>query len=75
MKLVLGRDGSAGVAAPTDRMPSLAEAVEPVREIAVPSFDEIYAAHFAFVWRVLRAFGVPDAALEDAGCPSSRAAR
>ncbi|HUJ60473.1 MAG TPA: sigma-70 family RNA polymerase sigma factor [Kofleriaceae bacterium] len=40
--------------------------MEPVREIAVPSFDEIYAAHFAFVWRVLRAFGVPDAALEDA---------
>jgi RNA polymerase sigma-70 factor (ECF subfamily) len=32
----------------------------------VPSFDEVYAAHFAFVWRVLRTFGVPDAALEDA---------
>jgi RNA polymerase sigma-70 factor (ECF subfamily) len=45
-------------------MPSLAEALD--REVAVPSFDEIYAAHFAFVWRILRTFGVAEAALEDA---------
>ena len=37
----------------------------PERE-AVPSFDEIYAAHFAFVWRVLRTLGVPEAGLDDA---------
>jgi RNA polymerase sigma-70 factor (ECF subfamily) len=30
------------------------------------SFDEVYAAHFAFVWRVLRTFGVAEAGLEDA---------
>jgi len=36
------------------------------REAPVPSFDEIYAAHFAFVWRVLRTFGVPAESLEDA---------
>lgn len=57
-------DGSAAVPAPTLRMPSLAEALD--REVAVPSFDEIYAAHFAFVWRILRTFGVAEAALEDA---------
>jgi RNA polymerase sigma-70 factor, ECF subfamily len=58
------RDGSAAVAAPTVRMPSVAHVL--VREVAVPSFDEIYAAHFTFVWRILRTFGVADAALEDA---------
>ena len=35
------RDGSAAVAAPTVRMPSVAHVL--VREVAVPSFDEIYA--------------------------------
>lgn len=60
----LFRDGSAAVPAPTLRMPSLAHALE--REVAVPSFDEIYAAHFAFVWRILRTLGVAEAALEDA---------
>lgn len=32
----------------------------------VPSFDEVYADHVAFVWRVLRACGVPAEQLEDA---------
>ncbi len=58
------RDGSAVVPAPTCQMPSLAHAL--VREVDVPSFDEIYAAHFAFVWRILRTFGVAEAALDDA---------
>jgi RNA polymerase sigma-70 factor (ECF subfamily) len=31
-----------------------------------PSFDEIYAAHVAFVWRVVRTLGVADAHVEDA---------
>jgi RNA polymerase sigma-70 factor, ECF subfamily len=57
-------DGSAAMPAPTLQMPSVAHALE--REVAVPSFDEIYAAHFAFVWRILRTFGVAEAALEDA---------
>lgn len=34
--------------------------------IALPSFDEVYASYFAFVWRILRTFGVAEAALEDA---------
>lgn len=33
---------------------------------AAPTFDEVYALHVAFVWRVLRTFGVGDAGLEDA---------
>jgi len=33
---------------------------------SLPSFDEVYAAHVAFVWRTLRTFGVADAQLEDA---------
>jgi len=32
----------------------------------VPTFDELYDAHFAFVWRVLRHLGVPAAQLDDA---------
>lgn len=67
------RDGSAALATPMLEMPALAHALEampaadtPEAMRAVPSFDEVYAAHFAFVWRVLRTFGVPDAALEDA---------
>jgi RNA polymerase sigma-70 factor (ECF subfamily) len=37
-----------------------------VRTNAVPTFDEVYAAHVRFVWRIARALGVPDAAIEDA---------
>ena len=67
MKFVIGRDGSAGVLPPTPRMPSVAHVMkEVVRELVVPTFDEVYDAHFAFVWRVLRTFGVHDAAIEDA---------
>jgi RNA polymerase sigma-70 factor (ECF subfamily) len=33
---------------------------------AVPAFDEVYAAHIGFVWRVLRTLGVPDTQIEDA---------
>ena len=31
-----------------------------------PTFDEVYAAHFDFVWFSLRRLGVPPAALDDA---------
>ncbi len=37
-----------------------------VAEVDLPSFDEIYAAHAAFVWRIVRTFGVADAQIEDA---------
>jgi RNA polymerase sigma-70 factor (ECF subfamily) len=40
-------------------------ALDPV-PMSVPSFDEVYERHVAFVWRVARALGVADAALEDA---------
>jgi RNA polymerase sigma-70 factor (ECF subfamily) len=46
-------------------MPAVAHMVD-VDVLPLPSFDEVYEAHFAFVWRVLRTFGVPDTALEDA---------
>ena len=65
MKVVLRPDGSAAVATPTAQMPAAAQVMPQVAEL-VPSFDEIYAAHFAFVWRILRTFGVPESALEDA---------
>ena len=34
--------------------------------VATPSFDDVYAAHVGFVWRVLRACGVPPEQIEDA---------
>lgn len=64
MKSATSRDGLASLAALTPQMPSLAHAL-PTREAAV-SFDDVYSAHFTFVWRVLRTFGVADAQLEDA---------
>jgi RNA polymerase sigma-70 factor (ECF subfamily) len=67
MKFLVQRDGSAALPAPTSGMPAVAHAMtEVVREHVTPSFDEVYAAHFTFVWRVLRTFGVAEAGLEDA---------
>ena len=68
----MSRDGSGVLAAPMLQMPAVAHAldsnpvpkVEP--EVDVPTFDAVYTAHVAFVWRVLRTFGVADAQLEDA---------
>ena len=47
-------------------MQAIAHALDPACEVVVPTFDEVYAAHVAFVWRVLRTLGVSDAGLEDA---------
>ena len=60
------RDGSGQVATPTDRM-RMAAVLE-TRELDrdVPAFDDVYAANVAFVWRILRTFGVPEAGIEDA---------
>lgn len=66
------RDGFGTLVTPTGQMPSLAHAlahahpVHPAHDGAVPAFDDVYAAHVAFVWRVLRTFGVPEAQIEDA---------
>lgn len=62
----MSRDGSGGLAAPTLQMPAVAHALASDLEMAAPTFDEVYTAHVAFVWRTLRTFGVPDAQLEDA---------
>jgi RNA polymerase sigma-70 factor (ECF subfamily) len=59
-------DGFAGVVTPTGQMPSLAHALAAPQDAAIPTFDAVYAAHVAFVWRIVRTFGVPDAQLEDA---------
>lgn len=61
------RDGIAALPAPISVMPALARELddEPVAT-PLPSFDEVYTTHFAYVWRILRTFGVPDAGLEDA---------
>ena len=58
------RDGSGVLAAPTVRMPSVAHAIE--RAETMPTFDEVYAEHVAFVWRTLRTFGVAESQIEDA---------
>ena len=60
------RDGTSALAAPIAEMPAAAVAHAMQPEFVAPSFDEVYEAHFTFVWRVLRTFGVADAALEDA---------
>ncbi len=70
------RDGSAGLGALTSQIavmaPAMAHALEtPPHSDAgsshrVPAFDAVYTANIAFVWRVLRTFGVPEAGLEDA---------
>ncbi len=55
------------LAARTPQMPAVAHALETTaRVVDVPSFDDVYEAHVAFVWRVLRTFGVADPQLEDA---------
>jgi RNA polymerase sigma-70 factor, ECF subfamily len=59
-------DGSGAVAARIGQMPAVAHALVAAAEVVVPSFDEVYAAHAAFVWRVLRTFGVSEAQIEDA---------
>jgi RNA polymerase sigma-70 factor, ECF subfamily len=74
------RDGIAAVLAPTRQMPALAHAVDrrsaslhdpapsskAERAEPLPAFDDVYAEHLPFVWRVLRTLGVPEAAREDA---------
>lgn len=62
----MSRDGSALPLPPTLGMPSVARALSPTETAAVPSFDDIYAAHVAFVWRTLRTFGVAESHIEDA---------
>jgi RNA polymerase sigma-70 factor, ECF subfamily len=63
-------DGSGALAARMVQMPAVAHAIERERERganpAVPSFDDVYAQHAPFVWRILRTFGVGDAHIEDA---------
>jgi RNA polymerase sigma-70 factor, ECF subfamily len=65
----MSRDGSGVLAAPTSDMPSLAHALasaHPAHDGTAPAFDDVYAAHVGFVWRVLRTFGVSEAQIEDA---------
>jgi RNA polymerase sigma-70 factor (ECF subfamily) len=59
-------DGSSGVLTRTLRMQAVAVVPSEEEALPVPSFDEVYDRHFAFVWRVLRTFGVPEPLLEDA---------
>jgi RNA polymerase sigma-70 factor, ECF subfamily len=57
-------DGTGVLPAPTLQMTSVAYALE--SDVAIPSFDDVYTDHVAFVWRTLRSFGVRDGQLEDA---------
>jgi len=62
----MSRDGSGGAGAPTVDMPLAAHALAPAESAPAPAFDDVYAAHVAFVWRVLRTFGVAEPQIEDA---------
>ncbi|HTQ07883.1 MAG TPA: sigma-70 family RNA polymerase sigma factor [Polyangiaceae bacterium] len=53
---------AAGTLEPTPFAPGRADA----RPAEVPDVDRVYAEHFRYVWRCLRALGVRDAALDDA---------
>src|SRR5215218_7634900 len=66
LEMSTSRDGSGVVPAPTPQMSAVAHALERPAEVAVPSFDEVYGTHVAFVWRVLRTFGLSETQLEDA---------
>jgi len=55
-----------GSAGPPVNAPCLAEATLPTEVPALPTFDAVYAEHFAFVWRNLRRLGVADENLRDA---------
>ena len=66
LKIFAGRDGSAVLPARTFQMPAVAHALTPSDELAMPSFDEVYQANVAFVWRTLRTFGVAESQIEDA---------
>jgi RNA polymerase sigma-70 factor (ECF subfamily) len=60
------RDGFAVMPAPTLQMPAMALTLDDADVIEIPSFDEVYEQHVAFVWRTLRSFGVAETQLEDA---------
>ena len=54
------------MAARIGQMPALAHAIDDPAHAASLTFDDVYAQHAAFVWRILRTFGVGDAQIEDA---------
>jgi RNA polymerase sigma-70 factor, ECF subfamily len=52
------------VSAPAARALEPGPDVRPV-DCGIPSFDDLYEQHFAFVWRSARRLGINDSALED----------
>lgn len=48
-----------------DASVSSARGVTASERVVVPSFDEVYEAHFAALWRSARALGVPESACDD----------
>ncbi|MEE9386914.1 MAG: sigma-70 family RNA polymerase sigma factor [Nannocystaceae bacterium] len=49
-----------------NRRPGSTTPQRPLRLASNREFSEIYRAHVRFVWRCLRGYGVPDAAVQDA---------
>ncbi|CAN5907760.1 N/A [soil metagenome] len=70
MKWLRPRDGSVLLPTPTLQMTAVAQETAPFlladEDLEVLSFDDVYAEHVAYVWRVLRTFGVGESQLEDA---------
>ncbi len=60
----LGMTG-ASIASPAQLVGATLDEAQPVAMVP-PSFDEVYAEHFPFVWRSLRRMGVAEAAIDDA---------
>jgi RNA polymerase sigma-70 factor (ECF subfamily) len=59
------RPGHSGdVSTPAARAREPRTSVRPV-DGGIPSFDDLYEQHFAFVWRSARRLGIVDSALED----------
>jgi RNA polymerase sigma-70 factor, ECF subfamily len=59
-------NGSAAVAEDKFRDSVMVGPREPCRDRALRDFDAVYQEHFDLMWRTLRRYGVPEAAIDDA---------
>lgn len=65
-KVVASSDLSEILAAPRLSQASPCSQASPLRSAEPAPFSEVFRAHFDFVWRAMRSFGVPDVAIDDA---------
>ncbi len=60
--------GDSPAMAPTDTLPHrvIGAMAKPEGRLSVPTLEQVYEAHFKYVWRCTRSLGVHDAVLDDA---------